>query len=158
MWIHGYPGSGKSTVASHFADQLFQRHRLCIIFAFSRNDATNPIDLWCTVAYELACRYHACRDVIISNLKNDGFTLTNATAQDVFQELAVPSLQCLAESLKDFLVDCFPVFVIDALDECGGLSSTSGALAAHKKVTSQILLWAKLVQGFQTRRHQSTRE
>ena len=132
MWIHGYPGSGKSTVASHFADQLFQFHRLCIVFAFNRNGATSPIDLWCTVAYELAYRYHACRDVIISNLKNEGFNLTNATARDVFQELVVPSQQRLTELLKDFPVDCLPVFVIDALDECGGLSSTSGALAARK--------------------------
>ena len=148
MWLRGYPGAGKSTVASHFADQLFQLHRLCIIFAFNRNDATNPIDLWCTVAYELACRYHTCRDVIISKLKNDGFNLTNATARDIFQELVVPSLRRLAESLKDFPLDSLPVFVVDALDECGGLSNTSGALAARKEVTSQILLWAKLVPGF----------
>ena len=158
MWIRGYPGAGKSTIASHFADQLFQLHRLCIIFAFNRNDSTNPIDLWCTVAYELACRYHTCRDVIISKLKNDGFNITNATARDVFQELVVPSLRRLAESLKDFPVDCLPVFVIDALDECGGLSSTSGALAARKEIMSQILLWAELVPWVQTRLHQSTRE
>ena len=132
MWLRGYPGAGKSTVASHFADQLFQLHRLCIIFAFNRNEATNPIDLWCTVAYELACIYHACRDAVFSKLKNGSFNLTKAIARDAFRELDVPSLQRLAESLKDFPVDSLPVFIIDTLDECGGLSNTSGAQHVKK--------------------------
>ena len=118
------------------------------MLAFNRNDATNPINLWHTVAYELACRCHACRDVVISKLKNGGFNLTNAIARDVFQELVVPPLWCLSKSLKDFPVDCFIVFVVSALDECGRLSNTSGALAARKEVMSSILLWAKLVLGF----------
>ena len=66
----------------------------------------------------------------------------------MFQELVVPSLRRLAESLKDFPMDCLPVFIIDALDECGGLSNTSGTLAARQEVMSQILQWSKLVPGF----------
>lgn len=147
MWMYGYPGAGKSTVAAHFANQLRQLQRLCIVFPFDRNVLTEPVDLWCSVAYELARRYLVCREIIVSKLKNGLMNLANATAQDVFDELVVPPLRRLLESDLAIPRDCLPVFVIDALDECGGLSGTR-ALTTRKEVMSQIAQWSKLMPEF----------
>ena len=98
----------------------------------SCNDSTNPIDLWCTVAYKLTCGYHIRRGSLISKLKNDGFSLADAAAQGILEDLVVTPLQHLVELSKDFSCGCLPVFVIDALDECGSLSSASGPHAKSR--------------------------
>ena len=66
LWIHGYPGAGKSTLAMHFADLLCQRHRLAIIVEFSRETGVTAAILWNTVAYALANEYPVCREAIVT--------------------------------------------------------------------------------------------
>ena len=142
LCLRAYPGSGKSTVAAHFANELVRQNRMCIIFPFNRNSLTDPVDLWCHVAYMLARRYLVCREVIVSKLK-ESMDLANATAQEVFRELVVQALHRLTNPELAIPPDCLPVVIIDALDECGGLSGPT-VQKARCDVMSQIAQWSDL--------------
>ena len=64
LWIFGYPGAGKSTLAMHVANLFRIQHRLGVIVEFNRNTGTNAADLWKTIVYALAYEYPECRKVI----------------------------------------------------------------------------------------------
>ena len=78
--------------------------------------------VWSSFAYEIARAYPAFREEIVSTLSGHAFGLENATAGVIFRRLVVEPLQ---KSYSKFSPDQFPVFVIDALDECGGLDGSS---------------------------------
>ncbi|OCH83834.1 hypothetical protein OBBRIDRAFT_742613, partial [Obba rivulosa] len=144
LWIHAYPGAGKSTIAYTIADQLRRSHRLGVIFAFDRKSVTSPSVLWRMISYKLACEYPTCRDDIISKLKSG--ILDNATATDIFRQLVLEPLQRCSGSPMDIPQGRLPVIVIDALDECGGLSNWNSQ--SRRDVLSHIAEWAKLPREF----------
>ena len=65
LWIFGYPGAGKSTLAMHVANLFRIQHRLGVIVEFNRNTGVNAIVLWKTFAYALAREYPECRKAIV---------------------------------------------------------------------------------------------
>ena len=59
LWIFGYPGAGKSTLAMHVANLFSIAHRLGVIVEFNRNTGVNAVDLWWKMfALVLACKCH----------------------------------------------------------------------------------------------------
>ncbi|OCH84063.1 hypothetical protein OBBRIDRAFT_453518 [Obba rivulosa] len=140
LWICAYPGAGKSTIAFTIASELEQSHRMGTIFAFDRKHGTSPSLLWRHVAFSLAHEYPDCRDHIISTLKGNPSVFANMTATEIFHRLVAEPLRQWSSSLANFPRERFPVFVIDALDECGGIDGLS--TRARKEVLSDITEWA----------------
>ena len=92
LWIFGYPGAGKSTLAMHVANLFCIQHRLGVIVEFNRNTGANAVDLWKTFAYALACEYPECMKVIISKLKSRTLDLANAMSRQIFNQLVAERL------------------------------------------------------------------
>ena len=147
MWLNAYPGTGKSTIVAHFAQELRASHRKCITYAFNRNFFTNLVDLWCSMAHQIVQQYDVCRDVVVAKLKDGIVNIDFATPQEVFRELVVDPLRHLITSDPPIARNDFPVFVIDALDECGGLSGPN-VTNSRKGVMSQIAQWSKSLAMF----------
>ena len=147
MWLSADPGTGKSAIVAHFAFQLRESHRRCIVHAFNRNVYTKPVDLWCSMAHQISQQYAICRGIVVTKLKDSVINLGYATGQEIFQKLVVDPLRHLVTSDLSIAQDNLPVFIIDALDECGGLSGPS-VMKSRKEVMSQIAQWSKLLPEF----------
>ena len=145
LWIYGYPGAGKSTLAMHIAGIFCIAHRLGVIIEFNRTTGVTPVMLWKTVAYALAREYPICREVIVSKLKSGTLNLANATSGDIFKQLVAEPLRRLTASDNKISTDRLPVVVIDALDECGGLDGSSRQ--AREEIFDCVAEWAKLAPG-----------
>ena len=137
LLMTGYPGVGKSTVAFQMAYDLSRRNRFGLIVDFDRTSETDPEVVWSTFAYEIAKAYPACGEKIVSTLKGHTFRLENATASDILQRLVIEPLK---ECRSTFEPGQFPVFILDALDECGGLGSS--ASDKKEKLLSHIREWS----------------
>ena len=145
LWIFGYPGAGKSTLAMHVANLFCIEHRLGVIVEFNRNTGANAVDLWKKIAYLLACEYPECRKVIASKLKSRTLNLDNVTSREIFNQLVAEPLRRLTAPDSNVPRDRLPVIVIDALDECGGLEGSSWK--ARKDILDCFADWAKLAPG-----------
>ena len=145
LWIYGYPGAGKSTLAMHIANEFYKARRLCVIVEFSRTTGVTPAILWKTVAYALAYEYPICRDVIVSELKGRKLNLANTTSGDIFERLVAEPLRRLTASGTKISFNRLPVVVIDALDECGGLDGSS--VQAREEILNCVAKWAELAPG-----------
>ncbi|OCH91973.1 WD40 repeat-like protein [Obba rivulosa] len=140
LWIHAYPGAGKSTIAFTIARQLEEDRRLGAVFAFDRKSGTSRSILWRYISYKLAQEYPVCRDDIVSKLKVG--SLHNKTATEIFRQLVAEPLRQWARSTANISHHRLPVIVIDALDECGGLGGSSRQ--EREDILSHIDEWAKL--------------
>ena len=145
LWIYGYPGAGKSTLAMHIAMLFRTEHRLGVIIEFNHSTGVTPVVLWKTVAYALASEYPICREVIVSKLRSGTLDLSNATSTEIFNRLVAEPLRRLTSSGSKISHDRLPVVVIDALDECGGFDGSSKQ--ARKEILNCVAQWAKLVPG-----------
>ncbi|THH13419.1 hypothetical protein EW146_g6789, partial [Bondarzewia mesenterica] len=140
LLVMGVPGVGKSAVAATMADKLRRSRFLVSSFAFDRNETLQrtPVALWRTVASDLAKKYPSARALIAAKLRRGDLDLGDTTAGDVFSHLVQEPLQ----ACTDFSQDNFPVVIIDALDECGGLD---GSRSQHRKHLLQtIKSWSSL--------------
>ena len=145
LWIYGYPGAGKSTLAMHIANLFRVAHRLGVIVEFNRSTGVTAVTLWKTIAYALAREYRECRSVIVTKIKSGSLDLANATSREVFNQLVVEPLQRLTTSDTKIPQSRLPVIIIDALDEAGGLDESSRK--ARKEVLDCLANWSKLVPG-----------
>jgi hypothetical protein len=146
FWLHGYPGTGKSAIAMTVTAQLLESGRLASSFFFKREEflSQTPKALWCSVAYDLADKYPEIRSKVILALES-GEVLPHITSyEDIFEKLIIKSLQ----NLLSVPPGRMPILVIDALDECGGLTESRsyqkqvlGALSCWKHVPSQVKLF-----------------
>ena len=143
LLITGYPGVGKSTLASQMSYDLSKHPRLVVILGFDRTVDTDPEVIWSTFAYEIARKYSTCRTEIISTLDLPIFRHNNMTASEIFQRLIFEPLEKCKSTFEPGL---FPVFILDALDECGGLDNS--ASDKRKKLLSDIREWSKLPREF----------
>ena len=147
LWIFSYPGAGKSTLAMHVANLFRMEHRLGVIVEFNRTSRVDARILWKTIAYALACEYRECRDAIVEKLKREGGTLSlaNASSVEIFHQFVVDPLQRLTSGDTKIPTSRLPVIIIDALDECGGLDSSSRK--ARKDILNCFRDWQKLAPG-----------
>ncbi|TDL18729.1 tricorn protease domain 2-containing protein [Rickenella mellea] len=124
LWLKGFPGAGKSAIASSLVERLRDSHRLGSSFFFERakSNTTTVTALWRTVAFDLARLYPTARKLITANWEKVAVGAANTVDADkLFRLLIKDSL----ESTKDVPNGRLPVVVIDALDECGGLEGES---------------------------------
>ena len=145
LWIYGYPGAGKSTLAMHIADLFRMAHRLGVIVEFNRTTDADAMVLWKTCSFALACEYPECRAVIIEKLKCRTLNLANATSTQIFNELVAEPLKRLASTGVTVPKGRLPVIVIDALDECGGSGGSSWK--AREDILKCFAEWTKLGPG-----------
>ncbi|KIM24802.1 hypothetical protein M408DRAFT_26756 [Serendipita vermifera MAFF 305830] len=140
LWVNGYPGVGKSAIASTIVEQLRSSNRFGSSFFFQRERASamTPNALWCKVAYDLARRYVGIRKHLITALNANESPLTTLNIDSLFRELIYEPLT----KSDDIPIDKLPVIVLDALDECGGID---GWRSDHrKKLMRTLKSWSSL--------------
>ncbi|KDQ51816.1 hypothetical protein JAAARDRAFT_704052 [Jaapia argillacea MUCL 33604] len=141
LWIKGFPGAGKSAIASSMVSRLRALHRLGSFFFFRRDQASSqtPSAVWRTVAYDLSRIYPAARNVIVAKLKADEAVVSTANIIELFNELVkLPLLQ----NSTSIPAGRMPIIVIDALDECGGLESSASTY--RRNLLNTIKQWSQL--------------
>ncbi|KAJ7166772.1 hypothetical protein C8R46DRAFT_951385, partial [Mycena filopes] len=154
FWLHGYPGTGKSAIAMTLTTQLQESGRLASSFFFTREEflSQTPAALWCSVAYDLANIYPGIRSKVLQAL-DSGAVVPHITGHDdIFKKLIIKSL----ENQLSVPPGRMPIVVIDALDECGGLTASR---PYQKQVLSAISHWKNLpsqVKLFVTSRNESS--
>ncbi|KAF5347992.1 hypothetical protein D9756_010129 [Leucocoprinus leucothites] len=119
LWIRGFPGVGKSTLASSIVSRLRAQRRLGSYFVFDRAKVTaaTPNVLWRCVAYDIASRYPSARRCIVERLKDEEVEVNSSNIKTLFRYLIE---EPLLESEDDIPRGRLPIVVIDGLDECGG--------------------------------------
>jgi len=140
LWIKGYPGVGKATIATSLVKQLRASTHLGSYFFFQRQRAAEmtPNALWRTVAYDLAQTYPTVRRHLVEKLKAKEIDLVTANTGDLFRNLVHEPLV----ASQDISMERSPIVVIDALDECGGLI---GQQSDHRKrLMGSLEMWSQL--------------
>jgi hypothetical protein len=120
FWLAGLAGTGKSTIAKTFCEQLADKGTLMATFFASRNSAErrDPFNIIYTLAYELAVTDPRIRPHVLSTLRSPPDIMQRSMKEQIERLLKVPLSQALSgRSL---------VFVIDALDECDKVDSVEG--------------------------------
>ncbi|KXN87181.1 Vegetative incompatibility protein HET-E-1 [Leucoagaricus sp. SymC.cos] len=120
LWIRGFPGVGKSTLASSIVSRLRAQHRLGSYFVFDRAKVALATSnaLWRCAAYDVARQYPASRKCIVERLQDEEVEVNSSNIQTLYRYLIE---EPLGASKDDIPKGRLPVFVIDGLDECGGL-------------------------------------
>ncbi|KAN0073111.1 hypothetical protein V8E55_012251 [Tylopilus felleus] len=115
-WLHGFPGSGKSTIATSVANIFRDLRRLGAFVFFMRGVAArnDPAMLIRTLAYQLGEFDHRLGAAIAKAIEEVP-SIRQASLRCQFQTLLVEPFA----SLKDCLREGPILIVIDALDECG---------------------------------------
>ncbi|KIM24761.1 hypothetical protein M408DRAFT_26728, partial [Serendipita vermifera MAFF 305830] len=144
LWINGYPGVGKSAIASTIVEELRSSNRFGSSFFFRRERASamTPNALWRTVAHDLSQRYSSVRRHVVAALNKDTSLPTTPNIDSLFRELVYEPLT----KSDDIPIDKLPVIVLDALDECGGID---GWRSDHrKKLMRTLKSWSSLSRRF----------
>lgn len=113
VWLHGFPGSGKTSILFTIADELRRQGRLAGTFFFSHNsvDATMCDYIVPTLAYQLALAFPAIKSEIVKTVVDDPALLSDLKARK-------DQIQCLiTKHLWRFQFKPPVAFIIDALDE-----------------------------------------
>ncbi|KIM27453.1 hypothetical protein M408DRAFT_24399 [Serendipita vermifera MAFF 305830] len=144
LWLDGYPGVGKSAIATEVVDQLAALGRLGSSFFFQRQRAADltPHALWRNVAYDLSRRHPSVRRTVILKLEEDTTSPETFNLQNIFRHFIREPLM----KSTDIPEARLPVVVIDALDECGGLE---GQQSTHRKMLVKTIHdWSQLPTRF----------
>ncbi|KAJ3560637.1 hypothetical protein NP233_g10706 [Leucocoprinus birnbaumii] len=112
IWINGYPGVGKSAVASRI---MSMPKLLAFYFRFERgNNAATAQILWRSIAYKLACLFPSIRKGIQASLRNQLLNPASPDVEGLFRSLIKEPLMRSASSIPE---DRPIVIVIDGVDE-----------------------------------------
>ncbi|KAJ7773979.1 hypothetical protein B0H16DRAFT_1880471 [Mycena metata] len=142
LWIHGHPGSGKTSIASTLAEKLRKSKRetrLGSSFFFERDnvDFTAPSVFWSQVAYDLAQLSPEFAAGVVDVLERRDLDFNTTPIDEQFKVLIVDQLTSLAAlpSSLHFVV------VVDAVDECGGDRLDS---SERRALLATFQAWAKM--------------
>jgi len=116
LWLHGVAGSGKSTIATTVANNLWRQGQLGAFLLFSRDieRRNHPKYVIRTIAYQLAL----FEPRTIGNAIGSVITETPSIMQMPLREQLY---KLIVEPLSTFLPSKGPILlVLDGLDECGG--------------------------------------
>ncbi|KAG9311726.1 hypothetical protein JVU11DRAFT_7966 [Chiua virens] len=124
-WLHGFPGSGKSTIATSVANIFRDLRRLGAFAFFSRGVASrnDPTLLIRTLAYQLGEFDHRIGDAIARVIKEVP-SIRQAPLRCQFQKLLVEPFASLQDCPREGPI----LIVIDAFDECGQSSARAELL------------------------------
>jgi hypothetical protein len=100
--------------------EIFASPRVDVFFQRELATVQTPVNLWRTIAFDLARQYPSARSAIIIKLKDDEVDLETTDAGELFRSLVEEPLTCSTDIPSGRL----PVIVIDALDECGGFDGS----------------------------------
>jgi hypothetical protein len=138
LWLKGYPGVGKSTVASSVVECLRGAKRLGSYLFFQREKSTVQTSdaLWRSIGFDLSQRYPNVRNHLVKKLADDRDIPMTANIDNLFRQIIQEPL----ENSDGIL----PVIVIDALDECGGLD---GKHSQHRRnILRTLSAWSHLTR------------
>ena len=134
FWLHGFPGAGKSSVATSVANMFRDQRRLGAFVFFTRSEArSDPAFLIRTVAYQLGeFDPRICAE--ISRVVEETPNIKQAPLRWQFQKLLIDPLAHLQDLRRGGPI----LVVIDALDECGRIGARNELL--HVIAAQSILL------------------
>ncbi|QRV93578.1 Vegetative incompatibility protein HET-E-1 [Ceratobasidium sp. AG-Ba] len=114
-WMNGMAGTGKTTIAYSFCDQLDSSNQLAASFFCSRSlpDCRNVTRITPTIAYQLARVYAPFRDSLCQVLRRDP-DIADLEVAAQFEKLLSDPMQLIVNRIHGMHF----VVVIDALDEC----------------------------------------
>jgi hypothetical protein len=139
LWIKGFPGSGKTSIAQSIVEKLADRKHMHSSFFFQRDSApfTAPSTLIRTIVYELSRQSELFLDAVVAELQTQEINFGITSVDQQFCRLVKNPLRHLATHSPGQTV----VVVIDALNECGGLGISSGK--DRDDLLSAIARWAR---------------
>ncbi|KAJ7438010.1 hypothetical protein B0H11DRAFT_596182 [Mycena galericulata] len=146
LWLKGFPGSGKSAIASTLVKKLREEHPSAFVSSFFFHRATSSArHLWGSVACDL-CRLDASfGDMLAASLKAKRMDDNTDGPKEYFQRLiADPMASRKGLPLQE------PVFlVVDGLDECQGFGrKTWQDKAAVEDTLASFHRWSELPGNF----------
>ncbi|KAF5362383.1 hypothetical protein D9756_002772 [Leucocoprinus leucothites] len=124
IWIKGFPGVGKSTLASTIVSRLRKRGELLSYFVFDRAKptVTTTTALWRRVAWDLVRLHSFARQPLLKRIDDETLDINTPNVGSLFTSLIVEPLSGLSGGeLSGVELRQPVVVVIDAVDECGGL-------------------------------------
>ncbi|KAG8724228.1 hypothetical protein FRC09_020732 [Ceratobasidium sp. 395] len=141
-WVHGLAGLGKSSVATSVCLRLDGQRALASSFFCKRDspELRDPRQVLTTIIYGLALRWEGYRDAVVSVIAEDP-ELHSKHIQPLYDSLVTKPLQNLAEAERPTNK---LIFVIDALDECGDVSTRKQLLACLRGL-SQLEPWLRII-------------
>jgi hypothetical protein len=144
LWLKGYPGVGKSAIASTLVSQLRESNRLGSSFFFQRAKASVMTThvLWRKVAVDFARQYPNVRRVIIAKLQTTKEDFTTQGIEELFRTL----IQGPLLKSGDIQTERLSVVLIDALDECGGLDEMNSQ--DREQLVQTLRLWPNVPKKF----------
>ncbi|KAI6024326.1 hypothetical protein EDC04DRAFT_278657 [Pisolithus marmoratus] len=127
FWLHGFPGAGKSTIATSIANLFRQQRRLGAFTFFTRGveARSDPAALIRTIAYQLGEFDPRICDAI-SRVIEETPSIKQAPLHWQFQRLLADPLR----SLENLECEGPVLVVIDALDECCRTGARNDLLTA----------------------------
>ncbi|KAG8688286.1 hypothetical protein FRC08_011512, partial [Ceratobasidium sp. 394] len=141
-WVHGLAGLGKSSVATSVCRRLDDQRALASSFFCKRDnpELRDPRRILTTIIYGLALRWEAYRDAVVAVIRED-LELSSKHIQPLYDSLVAKPLEQLSEAKRptDTLV-----VVVDALDECGTVTTRKQLLVCLRDM-SQTIPWLKII-------------
>ncbi|RDB21652.1 Vegetative incompatibility protein HET-E-1 [Hypsizygus marmoreus] len=130
FWLNGHAGSGKSTLIQSFCQNQFSAGRLGASFFCSATypDRNDLKTIFPTLAFQLARRFPAFRERIVTTLKNRP-DVTRESLKTQFAELIIAPLENTGVTT---------IIVIDALDECQETADVSTILSLLPEYITRI--------------------
>jgi hypothetical protein len=113
IWVNGLAGTGKSTVARSFCEEMEGEGRLCASFFITRHVAErrNPTKIVHTIAYQIAVRNSEFRQVVCDAMRETPDIASRPIIEQVSRLIGAPLVRMGAAASS-------VVIVLDALDEC----------------------------------------
>jgi len=136
-WVYGLPGIGKTSLAHSICASLHEKEQLAGAFFCRRDDPElkEARNILPTLIHKLAILFPPFRSIVAGCLRND----PNVRPESMRPTLFLDFIRKLPRPPKKTLV-----FVIDALDECGGPESRPGVLQALTDATA-CAPWLKVI-------------
>ena len=136
-WIFGSPGIGKTSLAHSICANLHERNHLAGAFFCRRGDPnlSEPINILPTFIHKLAITCPPFRTIVAKQLRDD----PNLTPDSINGPLFLEFIRSLPRHTEHT-----PVFVIDALDECGNTRSRRRLLKVLTTAAAQSP-WLKII-------------
>ncbi|KAM0127142.1 hypothetical protein ACHAP3_008912 [Botrytis cinerea] len=112
FWLSGNPASGKSILAGHVIDHLYQSNLACSYFFFKDEVAASSSIGYCllTFAYQMALHSPEIRRLLLE-MESNGTTINNSDGIVIWNKLFVNGILQLPMKVHQY-------WVLDALDEC----------------------------------------